>query len=119
MWNRAGELELSSGAYHADGVFEIINGPIELTGLEDTLGNPKDLALSFTRPNGEELVAWGQIVHTITISIADPNHNVNGALLEGDPLILSESQVRFDWPDGDVFYGHLERVARLADVRRP
>jgi hypothetical protein len=119
VWNRDGELELSSAAYHVDGMLEVINGAIELTGLEDTLGNPKELELAFTRPDGEEIVAPGRILHTVTITIADPNHNINGALLEGDPLILSESQVRFDWPDGDVFYGHLERVARLSDLRRP
>ena len=119
VWNRDGDLELSSGAYQSEGTLEIINGGIELTGLDDTLGNPRDLELMFTRPEGEEIEASGRIVHTVTITIDDPNHNINGALLERDPLILSESQVRFDWPDGDVFYGHLERVARLADLRRP
>jgi hypothetical protein len=119
VWNREGELELSAAAYHADGALEVVNGAVELTGIEDTLGNPKDLELSFVRPGGAEIVAQGRILHTVTITIDDPNHNINGTLLEGDPLILSESQVRFDWPDGDVFYGHLERVARLADLRRP
>jgi hypothetical protein len=119
VWKRSGELEISSAAYTIDDTFEIINGGIELTGITDTCGNPKDLELSFTRPNGEHLHASGRILHTVTITIADPNHNINGALLEGDPLILSESQVRFDWPDGDTFYGHLERVARLTDLTRP
>lgn len=119
VWNREGELELSSAAFHADGVFEVINGEIELSGVEDTLGNPKDLELAFTRPGGEEIAAQGRVLHTVTITIGDPNHNVNGTLLGGDPLVVNESQVRFDWPDGDVFYGHLERVARLSDLRGP
>ena len=119
VWNRQGELELSTTAYHLDGSTEIINAAdIELTGLETPTGQPHDLTFAFTRPSGERITAHGRILHTVTISIADPNHNVNGALLdsEDDPLILSESQVRFDWPDGDVFYGHLERVARRSTL---
>lgn len=118
-WDRAGELQMSSAAYFADGQFEIINGGIEVTGMSDTYGNPKDIEMSFTRPNGERIVGHGRIVHTVTNSVLDPNHNVNGTVVEGDPLILGESQIRVEWPDGDVFYGHLERLTRLVNLKLP
>jgi hypothetical protein len=119
VWNRDGELELSSGAYYLGDEVELIDGGISLTGLADTFGNPTELEIAFTRADGQTLAATGRILHTVTISILDPNSNVNGTWLEGDPLILAESQVRFDWPDGDVLYGHLERVARLSSLDSP
>ena len=119
VWDRQGNPELATAAYYYGDTVEIVNGEISITGLEDTCGHPKDLEFRLLRPNGERLVAHGRILHTVTISILDPNSNVNGIWLDDDPLILSESQVRFDWPDGDVFYGHLERVARLADLSIP
>jgi hypothetical protein len=118
VWARDGELRLASGSLHDNGTTEVINGDLSLTGLTDTTGDPKDLELTLVRPSGEKIVATGRIEHTVTITIADPNHNINGALLEGDPLILSESQTRWEWPDGDVLYGHLERVARLSTLTR-
>jgi hypothetical protein len=119
VWSRGGELEISSASYHDHGTLEIINGGATLTGIEDTLSNPKQLELRLERPGGEVIVAQGTIEHCVTISIIDPDHNVNGTWLTEDPLILSESQVRFEWPDGGVLYGHLERVARLADIKHP
>jgi hypothetical protein len=106
LWDRSGELRLASGAHYLGDEVEIISGDIALNGVED------QLEISLTRPDGERLLATGQVLHTVTISILDPNSNMIGTWPDGDPLIFSESQVRLDWPDGDVLYGHLETSSR-------
>jgi hypothetical protein len=117
IWNRAGELEFATASIHDQGTLEVINTDVTFTGIEDTAGNPAELEMTLVRPGGERLAVPGRRLHNVTISISDPNHNMNGTYLEGDPLILSEAQARLDWPDGDVFYGHIETSSRLKDLK--
>ena len=50
----------------------------------------------------------------------EPNVNINGAaLFHPDPLLLTESIVRWTWPDGDVGYGQLERDYRRTSLPSP
>jgi hypothetical protein len=50
----------------------------------------------------------------------EPNVSINGAAMwHEDPLILTESVVRWYWPDGDVGYGMFERDYRLRMIPSP
>lgn len=118
VWNRTGELEFATAALCDGDTLEVINTDVTFTGVEDTAGNPAELEMTLRRPSGERLAVHGRRLHNATISIGDPNHNVNGTWLDGDPMILSEAPASLDWADGDGFYGHIEVGTRLVDLKR-
>jgi hypothetical protein len=101
------------------------DGRLELMGegavprANDAAGHPDTgLELVMQRVDGERLVLPGEVTAGVTISIVDPNRNLNGAA-HGLPgaLFLNEELVRYTWPDGEVGLGHAERAIRPADVR--
>lgn len=101
------------------------NGRMELMGegsvprAHDGAGNPgTGLELVMQRAGGETLVLPGEVTNGVTISIVDPNRNLNGAA-HGVPgaLFLNEELIRYTWPDGEVGFGHAERAIRPADIR--
>ena len=85
----------------------------------DCASNPRTgLELVMIRENGDKLVLPGEVSNGVTISIADPNRNINGAA-HGVPgvLYLNEDLIRYTWPDGEVGYGHSERAIRPSAIR--
>jgi hypothetical protein len=85
----------------------------------DCSSNPRTgLELVMVRENGEKLVLPGEATNGVTISIVDPNRNLNGAA-HGVPgvLYLNEDLIRYTWPDGEVGHGHSERAIRPAAFR--
>jgi hypothetical protein len=80
----------------------------------DTLSNPRTgLEFSLRRADGELVVLTGEVLNGATITVLEPNHNLNGAALgRPDALVLNEDIVRYTWPDGEVGFGHSERGLR-------
>ena len=118
VWNREGEVQMRSLSIHEAGRLEILSDG-SITGAADPAGAPHELELRMCRVDGEELVLSGRQLHGATMSILDPNTNVNGTPEDGDPLVFSEAAVSFTWPDGEIGYGHLERGCRLTGFPAP
>jgi hypothetical protein len=80
----------------------------------DTLSNPRTgLEFSLRRADGELVVLTGEVLNGATITVLEPNHNLNVAALgRPDALVLNEDIVRYTWPDGEVGFGHSERGLR-------
>jgi hypothetical protein len=70
---------------------------------------------------GQELVYTVDVLHTFPATITFDNDNINGTDWEapGDPLFLSECQVRVTAPDGAIGYGHIERSNRRSSLTKP
>jgi hypothetical protein len=91
---------------------------VELPVLRDLDANPRAFDATLHRDSGEAIVLNGELLHSATLSFAEPNENLNGVDLDdpGDPLALFETPVRFTWPDGEIGYGNLERNYRVSDL---
>jgi hypothetical protein len=72
------------------------------------------------KTQGQELVYRVEVLHTFPATITFDNDNINGTDWEipGDPLFLSECQVRVTAPDGAVGYGHIERSNRRSCLKK-
>jgi hypothetical protein len=93
-------------------------------GIGDTLGAPglDDLATleprvgTVTRadPDGRPEELRVEVLHGYVLTLAEPNENLNGAVLDAgdDPLLVTQSTVQVTAPDGQVGYGVLERDRR-------
>lgn len=114
--DREGRVAMDTGYITDKDTMELTN-EVEITGLDDTIGNPTQLTASMRRPNGEKLVIHGEVLHCATFMAMEPNINLNGVgHLDKDPIILTESVVKFTMPDGEVGYGNLERDWRWVDL---
>jgi hypothetical protein len=112
-WKQDGAVDHRTFATYSDGRYALF-AEGEMTGIEDPVKHsPREIVIRIG--GGEEsTVLTGQVQHGFTVSLIEPNVNINGAaLFHPDPLILTESFVRYMWPDGDVGYGKLERDYRL------
>jgi hypothetical protein len=118
IWNGSGEVVLRAFYVFENGRMELMNEG-SVPRAADCSSNPRTgLELVMVRENGEKLVLPGEITNGVTISIVDPNRNLNGAA-HGVPgvLYLNEDLIRYTWPDGEVGYGHSERAIRPAAFR--
>jgi hypothetical protein len=63
---------------------------------------------------GQERIFRVEVLHNFPATITHDNDNINGTDwdLPGDPLFLSECQVKVTDPDGAIGYGHIERSTR-------
>ena len=60
-----------------------------------------------------------EVLHGYVLTLAEPNENLNGAVLDADddPLLVTQSTVRVTAPDGELGYGVLERDRRGSALR--
>lgn len=97
-------------------------GPgLQVTGLQDPgTHEPRRLTVTLAREDGAEDVLQAQWVHGYTLSLLEPNENINGvAGAESDSLIVTQSTVRVLAPDGAVGYGVIERDYRPSMLPSP
>jgi len=119
VWDRDDNVQLRTMSIHEGDQTEILTEGT-ITGAEDAAGAPTELELRIQCIDATELVLPGQVLHCATMSIIDPNTNVNGTPTQADdPLVFSEAAVTFTWPDGEIGYGHLERGCRLTKFPAP
>jgi hypothetical protein len=124
LWSPQGQVNMAMTALWENGVLEIGND-FRMSGLVDPAANPRALELRLMRLDGSELTLTGQVEHALTITMGEPNHNLNGAALGelakvlNDPLIVTQTATRWQTPDGEVGYGNLERDYRLSMLPRP
>jgi hypothetical protein len=97
-----------------------ISGDFVMTGMSEPGGNPKAVELKIARADGSELKLEGAVLHNVTMTYVEPNHNLNGVYIDPrdgiEATIADESAVRWVWPDGEVGYGNLERGFRPAQL---
>jgi hypothetical protein len=95
---------------------------VSITGLHDIeTHSPRQLTVTLIREGGraEELAAeW---LHGYTLTLLEPNENINGAHhdAEDDPLIVTQGTVRVTAPDGEIGYGVIERDYRRSMLPSP
>ena len=124
MWRRdAPTVNATVAMITETGATEVF-GDFNMTGTAEFGGHPHDVTLSLLRADGTRIDLAGQVQHSVTMTYADPNHNLNGAALDpafqgGDPLIADESIVAWTWPDGEIGYGNLERGFRRSMLPCP
>lgn len=101
-----------------------ITPEVLVTGLNQYGGIPEIIQLSFRRADGSRINLRGEAVHNVTMTYAEPNHNLNGNWSDSslglrDPLVADETIVRWAWTDGEIGYGHLERGFRASSLPMP
>lgn len=113
-WQRDGTVGHRIYTDQQDGRCETGRG-VTITGLGDLETHaPHDLELTLARAEGGTEVLRARWLHGYTLSLLEPNENLNGAGLglEEDPLLLTQSTVRVTAADGEVGYGVVERDSR-------
>lgn len=121
MWRGGSSRWIGSvGMLYEAGRTEVI-GDFQMTGLSAYGGYPRALTQRHIRGDGTEVTVEGEVLHNVTMTYAEPNHNLNGALLHPSQgrenhLVADESVMRWMW-DGEVGYGHVERAARATELR--
>lgn len=112
-WKQDGKVDHRTFATYSDGTYELF-GEGTMTGIEDpVMHSPRDIVVR-VGAGAKQVTLRGEVLHGFTVSLLEPNININGAaLFHPDPLILTEGFVRWTWPDGDVGYGKFERDYRL------
>lgn len=96
----------------------------DITGKTAPGGIPHDVELHFFRADGTPVDLTGEVIHNVTITYAEPNHNLIGnhgdpRYAMKDPIVADESIVRWTWPDGEVGIGNYERGVRLTQLPLP
>lgn len=82
----------------------------EMPRLMDISNIPKSFDWPLQTKDGELLMYHLEVMHSFPATITEKNDNINGIFWEatGDPIFLTECQVKVTAPDGAVGYGHLE-----------
>lgn len=119
-WRLDETIDHRTVAIHHQGITQISDGAT-VTGLADLdTHSPRQLEITVTTADREVLTLPAEVVHGYTLSLLEPNMNVNGAALgEDDPLLVAHSTVRVTWPDGEVGYGNVERDYRRSMLPSP
>jgi hypothetical protein len=111
MWSKAME-PTNAVAMVMDAGRTEISADFDITGKSAPGGHPRELDLRIVRPDGSRLELEGEVVHNVSLTYVEPNHNLNGTDGTDDALLGDESIVRWTWPDGEPGYGQYERGAR-------
>jgi hypothetical protein len=90
----------------------------EMPRLMDIFNIPKSFDWPLKIEGGEVLTYKVEVLHSFPASITENNDNINGIFWEaaGDPVFLTECQVKVTAPDGAVGYGHLELSNRRSSM---
>jgi hypothetical protein len=113
-WRQDGTVDHRTFATYQDGRYELFpNG--DMTGISDRVRHePRNVVMNIGGGDQDLISLRGEVLHGFTVSLLEPNVNINGAaLFHPDPLILTEGILRYTWPDGEVGYGKFERDFRL------
>jgi hypothetical protein len=102
-----------------DGTMRRVSGS-EMPRQADVFGAPDQFDW-LLKIEGKEHVFNVEVLHSFPSTITFDNDNINGTDWEtpGDPLFLSECQVKVTAPDGAVGYGHIERSNRRSCMTKP
>ena len=95
---------------------------VRVTGLQDVRTHqPRELTVTLDRLDGRTERYRAQWLHGYTLTLPDPNENINGVDLDSqeDPLLVTQSTVRVVAPDGQVGYGVIERDYRPSLLPSP
>ena len=116
-WTQDNQPVIDMGLIYENERFEKLRS-VELPVLRDLDANPRTFQAVLHRDAGESITLHGELLHSATLSFAEPNENLNGVDLDdpGNPLALFETPVRFTWPDGEIGHGNLERNYRVSDL---
>jgi hypothetical protein len=121
FWSPQGETTATVAMIMQDGQTEL-SGDFDITGMSAPGVHPNAIEMSIVRADGSLLELTGEVVHNITMTYAEPNHNLNGVYIDPradvDATIADESVVRWTWPDGEVGYGNFERGFRPSFLPR-
>ncbi|WP_202033251.1 hypothetical protein [Nocardioides sp. WS12] len=109
-WRQDGSVDHRTFATYSESDGYQLFATGSMIGLQDPVTHsPRGITVHV----GDDLVLTGEVLHGLTVSLIEPNININGlAAFHPDPLVLTESMIRLEWPDGDVAYGMLERDYR-------
>ena len=90
----------------------------EMPRLDSVLGVPLKFDFVIKPDGGEKQTYKVEVLHNFPMTITFDNDNINGIdwELPGDPLFLTECQVKVVAPDGSVGYGHIERSNRRSSL---
>jgi hypothetical protein len=119
-WRRDGTVDHRVFTVQADGVCET-GTSLRVTGLVDyRTHDPHQMSISLDRSDGEYRLA-AERLHGYTLTMLEPNENINGVYLDTqpDPIIVTQSTVRFVATDGEIGYGVIERDYRPSMLPSP
>lgn len=93
----------------------------EMPRQTDVYGAPQQFDWRLKVEGHGELTFGVEVLHSFPATITFENDNINGIDWEaqGDPLFVTECQVRVRAPDGAVGYGHIERSNRRSCLPPP
>jgi hypothetical protein len=120
-WKRDGTVDHRVYSFQQAGRCET-GHEVAVTGLADLATHePRRLTVTLTREDGEPYAFAAEWLHGYTLSLLEPNENINGAVhgLEDDPLRVTQGTVRVLAPDGEVGYGVIERDYRHSMLPSP
>ncbi len=113
-WKQDGTVDHRTFATYENQHYEFFPDG-DMSGITDRLQHePRSVVMNIGGGETDRITLHGEVVHGFTVSLLEPNVNINGAaLFHPDPLILTEGIVRYTWPDGVIGYGKFERDYRL------
>lgn len=118
LFNAPGQGRKGGGVWFtADGqVLRIVGS--EMPPALDVLGAPQLFDWVIVVKGLGELTYRVEVLHTFSLTITDNNDNINGCDWDvpGDPLYMTECQVKVTAPDGSIGYGHIERSVRRSSL---
>jgi hypothetical protein len=118
-WRRHGEIDHRVVTIQQDGRCEI-GSEVKLTGLADLATHaPHRVEISIGGETPRQYTAdW---LHGYTLSLLEPNLNVNGAAHgeEADPLLVTQGAFRVTADDGEIGWGVIERDYRVSMLPAP
>lgn len=118
-WRRNGDVDHRVLTTQQDGRCEI-GTDVRVTGLADLRTHqPHRIHISAGGESPQHYVA--EVLHGYTLTLLEPNINVNGAAHdeEPDPLFVTQGAVRVTAPDGEIGWGVVERDYRRSLLPSP
>jgi hypothetical protein len=118
-WRRHGEIDLRVVTIQKDGRCEI-GSDVKITGLADLATHaPHRVTISIGGEDPHEYTA--DRLHGYTLSLLEPNLNINGAAHgeEDDPLFVTQGAFRVTAEDGEIGWGVIERDYRASMLPAP
>lgn len=120
-WKRDGAVDHRVYTEQQDGRCEV-GDKVQVTGLDDlSTHQPRSLNILLGRDDGRTDTYLAEWLHGYTLTLLEPNENINGAAHdeEDDPLLVTQSTVRVTAPDGQVGFGVIERDYRRSMLPSP
>ncbi|WP_139826617.1 hypothetical protein [Mycobacterium paraintracellulare] len=118
-WRREGQVDIRISTVQQDEVCTI-GTDLTITGLSD-LATHEPHHLTLTVGVDPPEVYTAEFLHGYTLTLLEPNVNVNGAAMEEehDPLLVTQGAMKFTAPDGQVGWGVVERDYRRSFLPSP